>query len=290
MRLSVSRKSLVDALSIATRFTTSKAQLPILGNVFLKSENNKLNISATNLEMSVSQSIASKIENEGGITIPSKVIYEIVSNLNSESVDLIVDKEQLCIKSGNFSSKILGINASDFPNVPSSVGTNASEIDTEVFSSTLAKVLYSVSSDETRPTLTGVLMLFEDKKLSLVATDGYRLSKYVLSLKGSGKDLKLILPKGILAELGRLVRNEKLLFEYRKDDKQVVFQVGSLFLSSRVIEGEFPDYPAFTWRRELESTEVERLWKQTITVTWSERNKPSTDEVVEYRYLPDKQK
>jgi DNA polymerase-3 subunit beta len=242
MKLVVARKSFVEALSIAARFTTSKAQLPILGNVLLESKNSKLSISATNLEMSVSQSIASKIEKEGKITIPAKVIYDVVSNLNSENVDLSVDKEQLYIKSENFSSKILGINASDFPQVPSSVGASANEIDAEVISSALAKVIYSVSSDETRPTLTGVLMLFKDKKLSLVATDGYRLSKYVLSLKSSEKDLKIILPKGILAELGRLVKNEKLLFEYRKDDKQVVFQVGSLFLSSRIIEGDFPDY------------------------------------------------
>ncbi len=242
MKLVVSRKSLVDALSIATRFTTSKAQLPILGNVLLESKSNKLNISATNLEMSISLSIAAKIEKEGSITVPSKIIYEVVSNLNSESVDLSVEKEQLFIKSSGFSSKLLGINTSDFPRVPSSVSASVSEIEPAVLSSVLPKVVYAISSDETRPTLTGVLVLFEENRLSLVATDGFRLSKYTIALKNREKGTKVILPKGILAELGRLIKKEKLLFEYRKEDKQVVFQIGSVFLSSRVIEGDFPDY------------------------------------------------
>lgn len=242
MRLRVSRKSFVEALSIASRFTTSRAQLPILGNILLEAKNNKLNISATNLEMSVSLTIASKIEKEGVITVPSKVLYEVVSNLNSESVDLSVEKEQLCLESESFSSKILGINASDFPKIPSSIGPNAFEIDPEVLLKALPKIMYSISSDETRPTLTGALVLFDGSSLSLVATDGFRLSKYSVPLKTKEKNLKVIFPKGVLSELGRITKDEKLLFEYRKDDKQIVFQIGSIFLSSRVIEGDFPDY------------------------------------------------
>lgn len=242
MKLKISRKSFVEALSIASRFTTSKAQLPILGNVLLEAKNNKLNISATNLEMSVSLAIASKIEKEGTITVPSKVLYEVVSNLNSESIDLTVEKEQLCLESEYFSSKILGINASDFPKIPSSIGPNAFEIDSEALSTALPKIMYSISSDETRPTLTGALMLFDGVNLSLVSTDGFRLSKHSIPLKTKEKNLKIILPKGILAELGRVGKDEKLLFDYKKDDKQVVFQIGSVFLSSRIIEGDFPDY------------------------------------------------
>lgn len=242
MKLTVSKKSLVEALSIASRFTTSKAQLPILGNVLLESKNNKLNVAATNLEMSVSLSIAAKIDEEGSITVPSKVIYEVMSNLVTENVDLNVDKEILSVKCGDFTSNILGINSSDFPKIPSKIGKNPTEIDSEIISSALPKVLYSVSSDETRPTLTGVLMLFEDDNLSLVATDGFRLSKISLAIKGFKGSMKIILPKGILSELERLVKKEKLLFEYRKEDKQIVFQIGEIILSSRVIEGDFPDY------------------------------------------------
>lgn len=242
MKLTISRKSLSEALSIASRFTTSKAQLPILGNVLLESKNNKLNISATNLEMSVSLSIASKIEEEGAVTVPAKVIYDVVSNLNTESVNLSVEKEQVYIKSSGFSSRLSGMNASDFPSIPGSLGKGALKIDPEMVSSTLPKVTYSVSTDETRPTLTGVLLIFGKGSLSLIATDGFRLSKYTTALKGMEKELRIIIPKGILSELGRLAKNEKIEFEYKKEDKQIVFQLGNVFLSSRVIEGEFPDF------------------------------------------------
>lgn len=242
MKLKVSKKSFAEALSVATRFTTSKAQLPILGNVLLEAKNNKLNISATNLEMSVSLTVASKIEKEGIITVPSKILYEVISNLSDDSIELSVEKEQLVVDCEGFSSKILGINASDFPKVPSSMGTYVFEIDPDVLMGILPKIVYSISLDETRPTLTGALVILDSTVLSMVATDGFRLSKYSISLKNKGKDLKIILPRGILSELGRIKGGQKILFEYKKEDKQVVFQIGDVFLSSRVIEGDFPDY------------------------------------------------
>ena len=244
MKLKVSKESLFEALSIASRFTTSRAHLPILGNILLEAKENKLNISATNLETSVSLSIAAKIEKEGKITIPSKIIYEVVSNLGSESLELEVEKEQILLKNENFSSKISGINASDFPTVPNSIGRRAQNIDSSLVTLSLPKVLYSVSSDETRPTLTGVLLIFAKGKLAFVATDGFRLSKKVVTLKNINvkEDMKIILPKAVMAELGRLIKEEKISFEYKKDDKQIVFKIGDIYLSSRVIEGDFPDF------------------------------------------------
>lgn len=242
MKLVVSQKSFANALSTASRFTSSRAQLPILGNVLLETKNNKLNISATNLEMSVLISIAAKIEGEGKITVPSKVIYDIVSALDAESVELSSEKEQVFLVSGTFSSKVSAMNASDFPLIPSSLGKDFVTLTAESVFSSLSKVIYAVSADETRPTLTGALFVFEKTGLSMVATDGFRLSKKNIPLKDIGFVSKMILPKGVLSELSRLSKEEKIAFEYKKDDKQVVFQAGDMFLSSRVIEGDFPDY------------------------------------------------
>ena len=242
MKVTVSRKSLSEGLTIASRFATSRAQLPILGNILLEAIDNKLNISATNLEMSVSLSIAAKIEKEGKITVPAKVIYELVSNLTSESLDINVEKEQIYLKSENFSSRVSGINASDFPYVPNTLGKSALNLDPVKITSSIAKVIYSVSSDETRPTLTGILLIFVKDSLSFVATDGFRLSKKDMPFKNVNTNLKIILPKGVLVELERLSQDEKILFEYKKDDKQIVFKIGEIVLSSRIIEGEFPDF------------------------------------------------
>ncbi|KKR11276.1 MAG: polymerase III subunit beta protein [Candidatus Woesebacteria bacterium GW2011_GWA1_39_21] len=242
MKLRVSRKSFFDALSITSRFTSYKAQLPILGNILLETKNNKLNISATNLEMSVCLAIAAKIESEGKITVPAKTIHDVASNLSGESVDLEVDKEQIFLKCGSFSSKLLGIVASDFPPIPASVSKNALEIPSETFLESLPKVLYCVSSDETRPTLTGVLMILFKDLVSWVATDGFRLSKKDMPMKESSRETKIIIPKGVLSELIRIAKEQKIVLDYKKDEKQIVFQVGEAVLSSRVIEGEFPDF------------------------------------------------
>ncbi len=242
MKLNVSRKSFSEALSIASRFTSSRSQLPILNNILLETSGNKLSVSSTNLEMSVYLSIASKIEEEGKISIPSRVISEVVSALSSDTVEISTEKDVLNLKGGGFSSKILGMNASDFPQVPSTVSKNAIEMDSGLLIDSLAKVMYAISSDETRPVLTGGLFIFGSKSLSLVSTDGFRLSKTDIDLQSSDNENKIILPKGVLAELSRIVKNEKILLEFRKDDKQAVFQVGDLILSSRVIEGEFPDF------------------------------------------------
>jgi len=258
MKVTVSRKSLSEGLTIASRFATSRAQLPILGNILFEAVNNKLNISATNLEMSVSLSIASKIEKEGKITVPAKVIYELVSNLNSESVSIDVEKEQIFIKSENFSSRVSGINASDFPFIPNVLGKNAMNLDPVKVTSSIAKVIYSVSSDETRPTLTGILLIFIKDNLSYVATDGFRLSKKDVPFKNTNPELKIILPKGVLVELERLTSDEKVLFEYKKDDKQVVFKIGEIVLSSRIIEGEFPDFEKIIPRDSKLNLEVDK--------------------------------
>jgi DNA polymerase III subunit beta len=242
MKLIVSRKTLLNSLSTSSHFTTQKVQLPILANVLLKASNNKLSISATNLEMSFLSLIAAKSEQEGEITVPSKIFYEVVSNLNSENIEINVDKETLEVKNEKFSSKILGINASDFPQVPGSLSKNALKIEAGLLPESLSKVMYAVSSDESRPLLTGVLFLFNNDKLSLVATDGFRLSKVECTIKGSGKEFRVIIPKGILVELSKPAKNEEILFEYNSNDKQVVFQIGDMVISSRVIEGDFPDY------------------------------------------------
>ena len=243
MKLQVLQENFSKALSLASRFASTKAQLPVLENILLSTEKTKLLVSATNLETSVSISVGAKIEKEGKITIPAKTISDLVSNLNSETLSLFSEKEQLQIASSGFKSSISGMNASDFPSIPTKIDTNSLKIPTEDFLSSLSKVIYAASTDETRPVLTGILFLFEEGRITLVATDGFRLSQSNLKIKGKVKQKRLILPRLSLSELARFSKQyENLSLYYSEEDSQVVFGFPDVVFSSRVLEGEFPDF------------------------------------------------
>lgn len=243
MKLQVLQENFSKALSLASRFASTKAQLPVLENILLSTEKTKLLVSSTNLETSVSISIGAKIEKEGKITIPARTISDLVSNLNSGTLSLDSEKEQLQISSSGFKSSVSGMNASDFPAVPAKIDSGSLKLPIEDFLSILSKVIYAASVDETRPVLTGILFLFEEGKITLVATDGFRLSQADLKIKGKVKQEKLILPKLSLSELARFSKQyEEFSLFYSEKDNQVVFGFPDIVFSSRVLEGEFPDF------------------------------------------------
>lgn len=245
MKLQVLQENLSKALVDASRFASIKAQLPVLGNIALSAKKTKLLISSTNLEISIATSIGAKVEEDGDITIPAKTITEAISNLPSGPVALESEKEQLKIKSQNFSLNTLGMNSSDFPSIPTSLDEKDSLVfSKEEFLSALSSVIFATSQDETRPVLTGVLFIFDKDSLVLVATDGFRLSQRKIKLdeqKGKLDIDRLILPKSVLSEITRLSK-EEILFSYKKSDNQVLFGIGDSVVSSRVLEGSFPDF------------------------------------------------
>jgi len=244
MKLKVLQENLAKSLINASRFTTSKAQLPILGNIKLETKKTKLIISATNLEMSTSISLGAQVEKEGEIAIPAKIITELVNNLQMGTISLNSDKEQLKISTDSFSSTLSGMNTSDLPIIPQKVDEKkAFELSKESIAESLSQVIFATSIDETRPILTGVLMLFSGKDLTLVGTDGFRLSQKRLSVKGNTKIQNLVLPNGILSELIKTQsEKENIFFEYKKEENQVIILIDDTILSTRVLEGEYPDY------------------------------------------------
>lgn len=243
MKLTILQENLNKAISLASRFTTTRSQLPILGNILLTSSKTKLSVSSTNLEISILTSIGAKVEKDGEIVIPSKVLLELVSNLPKDSIILSSEKEQIKISTTSFSSTILGMDSTDFPKIPSKINKDKSLLlPKDGFVNGLARVIFSSSLDETRPVLTGVLFVLSKGELSLVATDGFRLSLVKIQIPNLKIESKIILPKTILSEVGRLSEVDDLFLEFNESEKQVVFNQGDTFLSSRLIEGEFPDF------------------------------------------------
>jgi DNA polymerase-3 subunit beta len=244
MDLEVLQENLNKALSITSRFVSSRAQLPVLANILLKAEKTKLIVSSTNLETSASISLGAKIKEDGELTIPAKNLFEIVSNLTTGAINLSSEKESLKISGPGFTGRVSGMNASDFPKIPQTIKKEESiDLSKTEFLSALPQVSFAASLDEGRPVLTGILFILSKKSLSLVATDGFRLSKTIISLEKTGKEIKTVIPKNILLEVARTGEgNESVFLDVKEKEKQVVFGLDNLILSSRVLEGEFPDF------------------------------------------------
>lgn len=245
MKLQILQENLEKALGITSKFTNNKAQLPILGNILLSARKNKILISSTNLEISACVQVGAKIDEEGEISIPSKTILDLVLNLPKEAIDLESEKEQLKVSTSGFSSVVLGMDSTDFPKVPSLVDEkNSLTFIKKELVDALNKVSFATSTDETRPILTGVLFVLKNNNLSLVATDGFRLSqKHIVLTENKGGNKTVVIPKNILVEIGRNVfGGENIVFDLEDTEKQVVFGLEDTVLTSRILEGDYPDF------------------------------------------------
>jgi len=260
MKLTILQENLQRATALTSHFISPKAQLPILGNILLKTSKSKLTLSSTNLEISVKTSIGAKIEEEGEITVNGKTLNDIISNLSAGSIEIESAQESIKITSGKFKSNILGSNSSDFPSLPVQTGKNKFTLNKEEFINLLSKVLFAVSQDETRPILTGVLFVFASKSLKLVATDGFRLSEVKLKSEINIEDLKIIVPKAVLYELTKIsADSESVEVSFDKESNQIVFVIGETTLSSRIIEGDFPDYEKIIPKTNIAILNVDKI-------------------------------
>lgn len=244
MKLQVLQENLNKALGLASRFASVKAQLPVLGNILFSARKTKLTLSATNLETSISISLGAQIKEEGELTLPARVISDFVANLPATTLNLESEKEHLKITGSDFSSRVAGMNAVDFPAVPRNIDQGKSFVlPRENFLKALSCVSFSTSIDETRPILTGVLFVFETERLTLVATDGFRLSQKKIKLENSLKPQKVVLPKSALLELARIGEaGENLLFSFQEKENQILLGIENIILSSRILEGDFPPF------------------------------------------------
>lgn len=243
MKITVLQEDLLQGLTIVSRFISSRAQLPVLANVLISTDKNKIRLAATNLEMGISLYIGAKIEKEGSITVPAKVILELVFNLPAGQIIIENKQDQLQIKTSSFSANLGSIPASEFPSIPGQIKDKRLSLSTEDIEQINKKVSFSSSKDETRPTLTGILFTFEEGKIKAIATDGFRLSLKEISTKVS-KQEKLLIPAKTVDELSRIVGGKpgEIDVSIMEREKQVLFSVNSILLSGRFLEGDFPNY------------------------------------------------
>ncbi len=240
MKLQVTQENLSKALSSVARIANTRNALPILGNVLLKTVDNRLSVSATNLDIAITHYIGSKVANEGAITVPARLMQDFVASLPSGIINLELDEYKLHITADQYKSTINGVAADDFPVMPAIADGTSWEIPASVFKKGLQQTVMAASSDEARPVLTGVYLHSHDGMLYLVSTDSYRLAEKALV---KNKDnVSLLIPAGAMQDLLRILGDGDETVRITHDDQQVLFSVGEAELVSRLIDGAYPDY------------------------------------------------
>lgn len=241
MKLQVTQENLAKALSnVAKVAMANKNPLPILNNVILKTNDNRLTISATNLEIAITEKIGSKVKTDGSITVPARLMQEYINSLPSGVINLELDEHKLHISSDQYSSTINGVAAEDYPDIPVVEDGLTWSIPAHEFKKGLSQVVFAASSDDARPVLTGVYLNVSNNQLYAVATDSYRLSEK--KLIASDQDISLLIPATALSELLRIIPDSAEKVEVHADNQQVLFRVEDIELVSKLIDAKYPDY------------------------------------------------
>lgn len=245
MRLTCSQKDLANALNITNKAVDLNSTLPVLNNVYLKVEGKKLFFTATNLEIAISYWIETDVKNEGEITIPSKLLTSYVGYLKNEKVDIASEGDDaLVLQTTDSKTKIKGISAKEFPPIPVVEKEGEISVSSLDLAEAINQVVFAASLNTTRPILAGVYCYTQKDELRMVATDSYRLAEKTIKLKRSGGDFNCIIPAKTLMDLGQilaLIRDE-IDIQITVSKNQVLFIVDKAQITSRLIEGQFPNY------------------------------------------------
>ena len=240
MKLQVTQENLNKALGIVARVANTRGTLPVLANVLIKTVNNRLSLSATNLDIAITQFVGAKVEETGMITVPARLMQDFVSSLPSGTIDLRLDDYRLHIATDQYQSIINGVSAEEFPVMPAIEDGSSWSIAGPVFKKSLQQVIMAASNDQARPVLTGIFIHSTEGKLYLAATDSYRLAEKCLG--ESGDAVSLLVPVSAMQDVLRIVSDFEGDVQITSDEQQVLFRVGDIELVARLIEGKYPPY------------------------------------------------
>jgi len=243
MRLSCLQENLSKGLAIAGRAVATRTTLPITTNILITAEESRLRLTATNLEIAISCWIGAKVEEEGSITIPARLLTDFVNSLPNDKIEISLSKQTLSLKCARMEANISGMDADDFPPIPKIGDGVHTEIDPAILRSAITQVVFAAASDETRPVLTGVKVEFKGDKMTLASADGFRLAVHEAALpKAVEKDLEAIIPGRSLAELSRLLADQEDPVKLSLGKNQVLFSLKNVEMVSQLLQGEFPHY------------------------------------------------
>jgi DNA polymerase III subunit beta len=243
LKTTVGRDELIRQLAIVSRAASTRTTVQVLAGILIRAEAGSLQLSATDMEISLRTSLEAEVETEGAIVVPGRLLVDIARSLPGEEVAIEHRSGEGVVEivSGSAVYRVHTYNAEDFPRLPDPAGTEMVAIDADALLETSAKVGRAASRDESRPVLTGILARFEGDNLVMAATDSYRLAVKETSLSEPGPALDAIVPARALAELGRIAPGASEL-ELGVQENQVLFASDGVLLTTRRIEGQFPNY------------------------------------------------
>ncbi|KKS65020.1 MAG: polymerase III subunit beta protein [Parcubacteria group bacterium GW2011_GWC1_43_12] len=244
MKIICLQENLKTNLNIAQNIIGKNLTLPILNNLLLKTENGRLRISSTNLEIGINTWTNGKIEREGEITCPAKILYNFINNLPNKKIELESKNDSLVIKCENYKANIKCLSADDFPIIPKIKNEPLFELDGGVLKNALSQVAGSAAVSESRPEIAGILFSLDRNNLKLVATDSFRLAeKNISDINNKNQEqFSVIIPQRTAQEIIRIISEKNSSVKFITGNNQVLFDFGDAQLISRVIDGVYPDY------------------------------------------------
>jgi DNA polymerase-3 subunit beta len=243
MKVVCQREELSQKLGIVARAVSTRASVQILSGVLLRAEAGRLHLAATDMELSLRSSLEAQVEGEGAVVVPGRLLVDLVRLLPDSDVTIEHQAEEsvLHVICGTSSSTLHTYAAEDFPRLPDLDAVGTFTVDRESLLDTVSRVARSASRDESRPVLTGILVRFETGKLVMAATDSYRLSVKETDLAGDVPELEAIIPARALGELARIAQGGDSI-ELGVHENQVAFVADDVWLTTRRIDGQFPNY------------------------------------------------
>jgi DNA polymerase-3 subunit beta len=242
LRVTCSRADLAGGLSIVARALSSRGAVQVLSGILLQGVDGRLTLSATDMEISLRASVAGDVTGDAAVVVPGRLLTDLVRLLPDEVVALAYEAGEgvMTVESGSHSSRLNVFSAEDFPRLPPT-DVALHRVEAPALLETIEKVGRAASRDESRPVLTGILVRFEGGELVMAATDSYRLAVKQTALSSPGPDLEAIIPARALQELTRLAAGAEDV-GLGVHENHVVFSAGDVWLTSRRIDGQFPNY------------------------------------------------
>jgi DNA polymerase III subunit beta len=249
MEISVSRQDLVKELTATQSVVERKTTIPILSNFLLEAEDDRLNITATDLDQAIRTSAAVKVKKPGSCTIPARKLYDYIKLLPDSEISIkLLENHWVQIRSGRSNTKMVGMARANYPQVPEFPAIASTSISATSLRTLIARTVFAISNEESRYTLNGALLIIKAESLAMVATDGHRLSfveKPNETLEGISGEKRVLVPRKALQELQMLLAStEAEKVDFADDEHTLFFRVGHRTLSSRKLSGQFPNFEA----------------------------------------------
>ncbi|HSA93821.1 MAG TPA: DNA polymerase III subunit beta [Terriglobales bacterium] len=250
MEISVSRSDLLKELATTQGVVERKATIPILSNLLLEAEGDKLSITATDLDLSLRVSCAAKVKKDGACTVPARKFHDYVKLLPDGDLSLkLLENHWVQLRLGRSNTKMVGMARSNFPSMPPFPAAGTIKLPAKVLQMLISKTIFAISNEESRYTLNGALMVLKPESITMVATDGHRLAHIentAAKPEGlTGGEMRTLIPRKAMSELNTLLADtDAESVEFARDESTLHFRVGGRLLASRQLTGQFPNFEA----------------------------------------------